>query len=65
MKESLVFYNEYKEKDKRINANTYFKILETNFLPFYTSANVSIRGKLVFHRDNAPIHTAKKNYELV
>ena len=63
MKRPLVFCDEYKEKDERINANTYLKILETHFLSFYNSANATIRGKLVFQQDNAPIHTTKKTMD--
>jgi transposase len=60
IKGPLVFCDEYKEKNERINANTYLKILETHLLPFYNSANRLIGGNLVFQQDNAPIHTAKK-----
>jgi transposase len=59
IKGPLVFCNEYKEKKEKIKAETYLKILEKKFLPFYYTARSLVGPNMVFQQDNAPIHTAK------
>jgi hypothetical protein len=60
IKGPLVFFDEYKEKNEKINADTYLRILENHLLPFYNAAYELVEKKLMFQQDNSPIHTAKK-----
>jgi len=45
------------KKKEKIKAETYLKILEDNFVPFYNTVCLLVGPNVVFQQDNAPIHT--------
>ena len=55
----LIFCNENKEENERINSNTYITILNSYLLPFEHTVCELIGRPAVFQQDNAPIYTAK------
>jgi transposase len=59
IKGPLIFCDEEKEKQERINAKTYIRILDTNLLKFQHAVHELRRSPVIFQQDNAPIHTAK------
>ncbi|CAB4416961.1 unnamed protein product [Rhizophagus irregularis] len=59
IKGSLVFCDENKERNEKINSNTYVRILNKHLHPFYHTVCELIRRAATFQQDNAPIHTVK------
>lgn len=55
----LIFCDENKEGNERINSNTYITILNSYLLPFERTVHELTGKPAVFQQDNAPIHTAK------
>ena len=59
IKGPLIFCDENKEGNERINSNTYITILNSYLLSFEHTVR-ELTGRVVFfQQDNAPIHTAK------
>ena len=59
IKGPLIFCDENKEGNERINSNTYIRILNSHLLPFEHTVRELTGRAAVFQQDNAPIHTAK------
>lgn len=58
VKGPLIFCDENKERNARINSNTYINIMKKYLLPFYHAVHDITGGRVVFQQDNAPIHTS-------
>ena len=59
IKGPLIFCNENKERNERINSNTYITILNSYLLPFEHTVRELTGRPAVFQQDNMPIHTVK------
>jgi len=55
----LVFCDEIKEKNEKINSNTYIIILNSYLYPFQQTVRELSENTVIFQQDNAPIHTSK------
>ena len=59
IKGPLVFCDENKEGNERINSNTYITILKSYLYPFHHTVCKLTEKSVIFQQDNAPIHIAK------
>ncbi|GET49791.1 IS630 family transposase [Rhizophagus irregularis DAOM 181602=DAOM 197198] len=59
IKEPLIFCDENKEGNEKINSNTYIRILNSYLYPFQHTVHELTGRAAIFQQDNAPIHTAK------
>ena len=59
IKGPLIFCDENKEGNERINSNTYIRILNSYLYPFQHTVHELTGRAAIFQQDNAPIHTAK------
>ncbi|GET66162.1 IS630 family transposase [Rhizophagus irregularis DAOM 181602=DAOM 197198] len=59
IKGQLIFCDENKEGDEKINSNTYIRILNSHLYPFQHTVCELTGRAAIFQQDNAPIHTAK------
>ena len=59
IKGPLIFCDESKEGNERINSNTYITILNSYLLPFEHTVRELTGKAAVFQQDNAPIHIAR------
>ncbi|CAB5384966.1 unnamed protein product [Rhizophagus irregularis] len=59
IKGQLIFCDENKEGDEKINSNTYIRILNSHLYPFQHTVCKLAGRAAIFQQDNAPIHTAK------
>ncbi|GBC48947.1 IS630 family transposase [Rhizophagus irregularis DAOM 181602=DAOM 197198] len=59
IKGPLIFCDENKEGDEKINSNTYIRILNSHLYPFQHTVCELTGRAAIFQQDNAPIHTAK------
>ncbi|GBC36392.1 IS630 family transposase [Rhizophagus irregularis DAOM 181602=DAOM 197198] len=59
IKGPLIFCDENKEEDEKINSNTYIGILNSHLYPFQHTVSELTGRAAIFQQDNAPIHTAK------
>jgi transposase len=57
IKGPLVFCDESKEGNEKINSNTYIRILNSHLSPFYHTVCELTGRAAIFQQDNAPIHT--------
>ncbi|CAB4494670.1 unnamed protein product [Rhizophagus irregularis] len=59
IKGPLIFCDENKEGNEKINSNTYIRILNSYLYPFQHTVHELTGRAAIFQQDNAPIHTAK------
>ncbi|EXX64600.1 IS630 family transposase [Rhizophagus irregularis DAOM 181602=DAOM 197198] len=59
IKGPLIFCDENKEGNEKINSNTYVRILNKHLHPFHHTVCKLTGRAASFQQDNAPIHTAK------
>ncbi|GET58376.1 IS630 family transposase [Rhizophagus irregularis DAOM 181602=DAOM 197198] len=59
IKGPLIFCDENKEGDEKINSNTYIRILNLHLYPFQHTVCELTGRAAIFQQDNASIHTAK------
>lgn len=59
IKGPLIFCDENKEGNEKINSNTYIRILSSHLYPFQHTVCELTGRDAIFQQDNAPIHTAK------
>ncbi|GET54887.1 IS630 family transposase [Rhizophagus irregularis DAOM 181602=DAOM 197198] len=59
IKGPLIFCDENKEGNEKINSNTYVRILNKHLHPFHHTVCELTGRAASFQQDNAPIHTAK------
>ncbi|GBB94415.1 hypothetical protein RclHR1_02350014 [Rhizophagus clarus] len=59
IKGPLIFCDENKEGNERINSNTYIRILNSHLYPFQRTVRELTGRAANFQQDNAPIHTTK------
>ena len=59
IKGPLIFCDENKEENERINSNTYITILNSYLLPFEHTVHELTGRPAVFQQDNTLIHIAK------
>ncbi|CAB5371172.1 unnamed protein product [Rhizophagus irregularis] len=59
IKRPLIFCDENKEGNEKINSNTYVRILNKHLHPFHHTVCELTGRAATFQQDNAPIHTAK------
>ena len=59
IKGPLIFCDENKEGNEKINSNTYIRILNSYLYPFQHTVHELIGRAAIFQQDNAPIHITK------
>ncbi|GET66874.1 IS630 family transposase [Rhizophagus irregularis DAOM 181602=DAOM 197198] len=59
IKGPLIFCDENKEGNEKINSNTYIRILNSYLYPFQHTVHELTGRAAIFQQDNAPIHTTK------